>query len=224
MTPRHKNMLEAFQASTQAAAQAPAPEPRPVAPRVKSPGLDDLPPTIERRRIEPILAVVAGALLLVLAFFLGRFSVSEPAFASDNSLASDKSDLPATSNELALDLRQPVETPPPVVAAPESTTAGDDFRTDVDRAFLLAANRVTVCAQRYGKDEQARWEADYWALKDLGLPVVQPVSDRNGKWIVLCVGAEPKKNKNIDDVLAGLHAMPEFASAYVDNIDNVFKR
>jgi len=217
MTPRPKNMLEAFQASTHAASQEPAPEPTPVAPRVKSPGLDDLPPSIERRRIEPFLAIGAGALLLVLAFFLGRFSVGEPA------LASDKTDAQPIAGDFELDLKQPVDAPQPIVDDVPDTVA-DDYRTDVDRAFLLAANRVTVCAKRYGKEEQSRWEADYWQLKDLGLPVVQPVSDRNGKWIVLCVGAEPEKNQNIDSILKTLHAMPSFDSAYVDNIDNVFKR
>lgn len=220
MTPRPKNMLEAFQASTQVAAQEPAPEPRLVAPPVKSPGLDDLPPSVERRQIEPILAIAAGALLLVLAFFLGRFSVGEPALAGHDPQVETSKD--------ALELQLPVDAPPPVVDAPATNDTpaapADDYRTDVDRAFLLAANRITVCAQRYGKDEQTRWEADYWKLKDLGLPVVQPVSDRNGKWIVLCVGAEPKKNENIDEVLETLHAMPAFASAYVDNIDNVFQR
>lgn len=222
MTPRPKNMLEAFQASTHVAAQEPAPEPRAVAPPVKSPGLDDLPPSVERRQIEPILAIAAGALLLVLAFFLGRFSVGEPALAANDSRTV------ASDGEYALDLQKPADAPPPVIDTtaknPAVDAPADDYRTDVDRAFLLAANRVTVCAQRYGKDEQTRWEADYWKLKDLGLPVVQPVSDRNGKWIVLCVGAEPKKNKNLDAVLETLHAMPDFASAYVDNIDNVFQR
>ncbi|MCA8980735.1 MAG: hypothetical protein H6831_10930 [Planctomycetes bacterium] len=220
MTPRPKNMLEAFQASTHAAAQEPAPTPTPVAPPVKSPGLDDLPPSIERRQIEPILAVAAGALLLVLAFFLGRFSVGKPALA-----ANDDSSSKAADADYALDLRRPVDTPPPVVDQPATTDdTATEYRTEVDRSFLLPESRVTVCAQRYGKDEQTRWEADYWRLKDLGLPVVLPVSDRNGKWIVLCVGAEPKKNKNIEDVLKILHAMPDFSSAYVDNIDNVFKR
>jgi hypothetical protein len=222
MTPRHKNMLEAFQASTHAASQEPAPEPTPVAPRVKSPGLDDLPPSIDRRRIEPFLAIAAGALLLVLAFFLGRFSVGEPALASDNSEAQP------VAGDFELDLKQPADAPQPIVDdVPESTTDDyrtDDYRTDVDRAFLLAANRVTVCAQRYGQDEQKRWEADYWQLKDLGLPVVQPVSDRNGKWIVLCVGAEPNKNQDIISIYETLIAMPDFESAYVENIDNVFKR
>lgn len=196
---------------------------------VKSPGLDGLPPSVEGRRIEPYLAIAAGALLLVLAFFLGRFSVGEPALAADNAT------LDSPTADFALDLDRSPESPqdlpqPLPKQQPKSSNnssnndAADDHRSAADRAFFLPSNRVTVCAQSYGKEEQSRWEADYYALLDIGLPVVHPVPDRGGKWIVLCVGAEPNKNSEIDRILETLHAMPNFASAYVNNIDNVFKR
>ena len=244
MTPRpKKNLLEAFQASTREPAQAPAPLPMkaksatqaqtPGAPRVKSPVLDDMPAPPERRRIEPVLAAGAGALLLVVAFFLGRFSVgslSDGSLSDGNVVLASNGDEPSdqpttdsrsldlegnTSSNTSTDVPESLPEPPPNEAE-QNTTA--------DHAFFAPANLVTVCAKRYGTDEEARWTEDYYALFDLGFPVVQPVPDRNGKWIVLCVGAEPSTNANIYEILAQLQAMPAFSSAYLENIDNVTKR
>jgi hypothetical protein len=101
-----------------------------------------------------------------------------------------------------------------------------------DKAFLDTANRFTVRAGQYSDDPRGRAEAlaHYDYLTDQGLPCVMPV--RSGKYLILCVGYAPKLDKGLQglrDQLAGLRGpkgakKPPFATAWVDNIDNVVQR
>ena len=201
-------MLEAFQASKRVPAQEAAPETTLAqpAPAVKSPGLDELPVAPQRRGIEPILAAGAGAMLLVVAFFLGRFSVGDAVQASNANETHAAGD---ADTEFDLALNQPVDS-----GLVETTPAPNNDAAParaIDLAFNDAANRVTVRAQRYGSDESDRWTADYYYLQDLGLPVVQPIPD--GEWVVLCVGAEPKQNDSITNLLETLRRLPDSSQA-----------
>lgn len=238
-------MLEAFQASTHAPSESNPPAAGPMAPsapskRAKSPSIDELASGLQREggrsRVEQGLAIGAGALLLVLAFFLGRFSVGDPTQAaapvdddgayqldldaSERPIEAPVRDGAGAANDTGRDLAR--ETGRDV--ARETAPAVDEWATDADRAFRDTANRVTVCAQRYGPDEQTRWEQDYFALLDAGLPVVQPFADKSGKWIVLCVGARPRIDGEIESLLERVQSMRAFESAYIDNIANVTRQ
>lgn len=236
MTPRKKNMLEAFQASTQAPSDSHPQAAGPLAPSPsralgKSPSIDELASSLpkegRRSRAEQALAIGAGALLLVLAFFLGRFSVGDPTQAADRSNEESSGLQLALDDEIdAPERRAPrgTDTANPAASNTPAAPAADDYATDADRAFRDTANRVTVCAQRYGPEEQTRWEQDYFALLDAGLPVVQPFADKSGKWIVLCVGARPRIDGEIESLLERVQSMRAFESAYIDNIANVTRQ
>lgn len=130
------------------------------------------------------------------------------------------------SDDPSVASRPAVETPPP--AKPVQGRGG----TEHDRAFLDKENRVTVRVGQYGDDPRGRAEAlaHYDYLAGEGLPCVMPV--RSGKFLILCVGYAKKPDadlKALRDQVAALRGpkgakKPPFATAWIDNIDNVVKR
>lgn len=132
----------------------------------------------------------------------------------------------AASVEAPAAQRPLVETPPP--AKPVQGRGG----TEHDRAFLDKENRVTVRVGQYGDDPRGRAEAlsHYDYLAGEGMPCVMPV--RSGKFLILCVGYAKKPDadlKALRDQVAALRGprgakKPPFATAWIDNIDNVVKR
>lgn len=116
-------------------------------------------------------------------------------------------------------------------------TAGDgsaasDLTAD-DLRFFDKSNRFTVRAIYYGNTPRG-WQralATYRYLRELGLPAVAPIDQ--GNELVLCVGAEPKREDRLSEYRSRLRALPgpppssetgAFAGAYFVNIDDLVER
>jgi hypothetical protein len=99
-----------------------------------------------------------------------------------------------------------------------------------DQAFLDANNNWTVIAISFANDDDGAVLATetYRYLREQGMPAVAPITQ--GKFLVVCVGAEPRRNAAIESVRAQLHRLAgpppnleqsPFSSAYFANIEDL---
>lgn len=102
--------------------------------------------------------------------------------------------------------------------------------TAADRAFLSRANNWTVIAISFANDARGGQLATqtYHYLTEQGLPAVAPITQ--GKFLLICVGAQPSSNAAIQAIRAQLQRLPgpppareeaPFASAYLANIEDL---
>jgi hypothetical protein len=219
---RKKNLLDAFRNAPNGASPT-----RPVLEPTRSANTVRLAPaTSEEQRASPARQ---RTLLLCLLFLLCVATAGVWWWRLENRRdvqAGTGEGRPATGAAAVSEPRPNIPPPPP--ATPVQGRGG----TEHDRAFLDKANRVTVRAGQYGDDPRGRAEAlaHYDYLAGEGLPCVMPV--RSGKFLILCVGYAPKADadlKALRDRVAALRGTkgakkPPFATAWIDNIDNVVKR
>jgi len=124
---------------------------------------------------------------------------------------------------------------------PEGPGAGSDSRpiapasgnspklNDDDVAFLSRENRFSVRAIQFDKNGRGPGLAleAYRYLRDAGFPAVAPITQ--GEVLVICVGAEPSRNAELQRLRAELQRLPgppprnepgAFESAYYVNIED----
>jgi len=237
VTPRQKNMLEAFQASSHGSS-----------PHSGADSQETTSPPNERPRaqiglpdVSPALFAVVFGVLIIGSFFLGRWSVGTNVQAAEGVTSApeevvmpqapvDEHDVvPAPMSDPAA---EEVHAVLPVEAASEP--ASQNRMEQYTRDFLDKANSVTLRVIYYDDDEQGRERAYQTArhLEGLRFPAVNPI--RKGKYVYVCVGAAPSKS---DDklmeyqrqlqVVSGPkpYGKPgDYASAFVYNIDKLIKR
>jgi hypothetical protein len=219
---RKKSLLDAFRNAPHGASPT-----RPVLEPTRAKGAVKLPPATrdaEHGAAARQRSVLLGLLFLLCVATAGvwwwRLEKREAVQASGGSAAR-----PATNEQVAAP-RPGVDTPPP--AKPVQGRGG----TEHDRAFLDVQNRVTGRVGQYADDPRGRAEAlaHYDYLAGEGLPCVMPV--RSGKFLILCVGYAKKPDSDIKALRDQVVALrgprgakkPPFATAWIDNIDNVVKR
>ncbi len=124
----------------------------------------------------------------------------------------------------------PEVTEPSPVPPPEE----DADLTEDDRRFLdKSRSTYTVRAIYFANDREgkARARSTYWYLRNAGLPVIAPV--QKGDIVVICVGAEPTRTGELEQIRDRLHSLPgpppesepgAFESAYFVNIDDQVER
>jgi hypothetical protein len=246
MAKRRENMLEAFKASADEAlaqqqaaevqarsaggpfAEAPAPPPPPPT-RPPEPGPAraepaDIAPVAPAALMFPVGSVSFLAMQVVLllgAFFLGRFSMGTVgAAAADNSTAAagGEFEVPEINNGTSSNLTQPIaHTPKP---------GGAQNRTPEDGAFLDPENRFTIRTISYGSSPMEKDLAfkAYDHMRAEGLPVVTPLG--TGDTLMIFVGAAPTRAA-IEPLLKTVRTTPgpgndrtAFRSAYIVNIED----
>jgi len=246
--PRRKdNMLEAFKASGDEASETPSPAaPRALEPPSAGPFAPEAPAKPERERLHPAVeelaeAVEAGeqtfeipigpkafflaqALALVIAFILGRFSVS-PVRAGDQ--AATNGGAPAQRYDFGgeRDSSEPARTADQATAGAADASgqpATVTGLTAADQAFLDPANRVTIQAITYPNTRLGEEKAfeTYDFLKQQGFPVVTPRS--RGSYLFVFVAAAPSQ-KDLAELRKSLQAAEtpdgrlSFKDAYIVN-------
>lgn len=189
--------------------------------RLQPSGEDQVLGIAPRRAAKPMgkmpLVVILVALGMTAMFLLGRD------FGKDSQAAEPQGDgavvVPETSGAEER-VKVPERKPVPVK---------DSGLTAADRAFLSLDNRLSVRAIQFSsdKDGKARAEAIYYYLREQGLPAVVPIDQ--GDITVICVGAEPSRNQEIERIRSALHALAgppplnepgAFGSAYFVNIED----
>lgn len=224
---RKKNLLDAFRNAPNGASPT-----RPVLEPMRSPTTVRLATaTREDQRVSPARqrTLLQRTLFLVLLFLLCTATAGVWWWRLDKGRdvrAGTGEGRPATGATAVSEPRPDIPPPPP--ATPVQGRGG----TEHDRAFLDKANRVTVRVGQYGDDPRGRAEAlaHYDYLAGEGLPCVMPV--RSGKFLILCVGYAPKPDADLKAMRDRVVALrgpkgakkPPFATAWIDNIDNVVKR
>lgn len=239
MTPRQKNMLEAFQASSEVETtppseeEAPAPASAPPASRRAKSGLPD---------VSPELFAVVLCVLVIGSFFLGRWSVSTTVQAAEDvgtevvklvvetPASADMIDpMPAMDDEPAPESESEM---PPVVTEMHLGTV--DMLEANSVAFGDKENLVTVRVASYDNNESGRRRALQTGLylSSLGFPAMIPVE--LGDNIFLCVGAAPSaRDDELLRMMRELRQIPgpppssgpnAFADAYLSNIDKLIAR
>jgi hypothetical protein len=222
MAKRSENMLEAFKSSTAPAQERtgkPAKPSRgaggPFAPPA-APRSSGLPEGLSLSANPAGLAMMAGVvLLLAMAFLLGRLSAPSVEAAAPGESSGAGFQFPVLTESPGTD--EVARATPPEVA--EGATAAD-------RAFLEPANRYTIRAVEYGRNEreQALAFAAYDQLRENGFPVVWP--RHKGEFLYLFVGAAASM-QDLKDVLERLWATPgpgrdkdAYEKAFVVNIED----
>jgi len=123
------------------------------------------------------------------------------------------------------------ESRPP--APPPSNAKGSDLTED-DRRFLdPSRSRYTVRAIYFANDREgwSRSLSTYYYLRRAGLPAIAPIE--KGEIVVICVGAEPSRTGELEQIRDRLQALPgpppeseahAFESAFFVNIDDQIDR
>ena len=256
MGPRKRNMLEALAASERESTARPVfPESGSAPSRAIWPGTS----TGLSRSTGLVLGSLVAALVLGAAYWLGRSTATveaggrgvdqvdghvdhrdqgTPSGTPSSSAESESQDtLSGPSDEGVLAPAAAVSTGSDEESDDPRDTAGDgsaasDLSAD-DVRFFDKSNRFTVRAIYYGNTPRG-WQralATYRYLRELGLPAVAPIDQ--GNELVLCVGAEPKREDRLSEYRSRLRALPgpppssetgAFAGAYFVNIDDLVER
>lgn len=240
MTRRHKNMLEAFSASAEQMtpqsgepAAAPSAEP-PRRPRAKS-----ALPDVSTELFAGILCV-----LVIGAFFLGRWSVSTTVRAADETTTGtrasemDVAEIPESVEAMKSTATMGISTiagEPVTWSIPTELRAGTVAMVEANSVALAdKKNLVTVRVDSFDNNESGRREALKSALylSSLDFPAMSPIE--LGGDIFLCVGAAPSsKDEELLRMMRELHQLPgpppsnrfgNYGDAYLDNIDNLLNR
>jgi len=231
-------MLEAFKASGDGASETPSPAaPRALEPSSAGPFAPPAPATkrplhpavrdLEDDGIEtfeipigPRAFFVAQAIALVIAFLIGRFSVSPVQAGAERTPGAGPAEVHlADAPRAARQAGGPSTERPPA----EPRTEAERQLSDADETFLDPGNKVTIIAITYPDSqlgEELAFET-YDFLKGKQFPVVTP--RRRGSYLYLLVGAAPSR-KEIAPLCESLRATsgPDgrskpFADAYVVN-------
>jgi hypothetical protein len=227
-------MLEAFQASSH---ETP-PESDGASQETKSAS------TVSRRAksglpdVAPEVFAVTFSVLIIGAFFLGRWSASGAVQAASETspapvevtttpaLVHDIEELPALTSDPVEDEASAIE--------PVSEPASMSLMEQHTRDFTDKANTVTLRVIYYGDDEQGQRRAYQTALhlEEMGFPVVNPIV--KGGYVYVCVGAAPSKNDpDLMRYQRELQLVPgpkpygkpgDYASAFPYNIDKLITR
>jgi len=232
-------MLEAFQASSEvemtppSEEEAPASASEPPARRRAKSGLPD---------VSPELFAVVLCVLVIGAFFLGRWSVSTTVRAAEDAgtqltklvvetpASADMIDpMPAMDDESTPEMES--ETPP---VATELRLGTVSMLEANSVAFDDKENLVTVRVASYDNNESGFRRAVQTGLylSSLGFPAMQPVELNDH--IFLCVGAAPSaRDDELLRMMRELRQIPgpppasgpnAFADAYLSNIDKLIAR
>ena len=198
-----------------------------------------------------LIATLVGLGLLGGAYWLGKLSVGAAPggeSASGEVWAAGEVDrwdypdpgsgsAPEGVREAGSDRGEPSSATGASSPAPEPSELPDELdangRTADDRSFYDKSNRFTVRAIYYGNTPKGRRRAltTYRYLRGLGLPTIAPIDQ--GDIIVLCIGAEPRREGRLAELSDRLRAFPgppprseagAFAGAYFVNIDDVVER
>ena len=187
--------------------------------RLQPSGEDQVLGIAPRRAAKPMgkmpLVVILVALGMTAMFLLGR-DFGKDSQAAEPQGAGDL-EVPVTSGAPQR-MEVPERKPVPVKAS---------TLTAADRAFLSLENRLSVRAIQFSSDADGIRRATevYRYLRAQGLPAVAPIDQ--GKITVICVGAEPSRNQEIERIRSALHALAgppprnepgAFGSAYFVNI------
>jgi hypothetical protein len=168
-----------------------------------------------------LIALAAVTVIVVVAMMMKKSAPTD--VSADSGTTATPPAVPAQTNTNAANAPAPTPTP----AAPEVGT------TKQDREFRDPKNRFTIRVGQYDNDPvgKAAALAAYRFLITEGLPVIAPVVASDGQHLVLCVGAEAKKD-DLNSQLKWLHdargpasgKKNPYADAWVDNIDHVVRR
>lgn len=229
MRPRRKNLLDSFRNASGAS---------PARPIIEAP-----PPPVVRRPKQPrprAAADESGAAsstrprqLLLVALFVATATLAGVTFlkvkgeSAVDAGAGSAADSVAGADGTKLGPPGPDQPQPPPAAVQQGRGG-----TQHDKAFLDTANRFTVRVGQYADDARGRAEAlaHYDYLTDSGMPCVMPV--RSGKYLILCAGYAPKLDSKLQALRESIAALrgpkgakrPPFATAWIDNIDNIVQR
>lgn len=175
-----------------------------------------------------LLALVAF-LAVVVAFLLGRMSVSRPALAADPDVQENRED--STTGQASLGA---LPAPPPAAPAaqPNAPPVDPNPRTPAELALLDTANVYTVKLVHYSNTEVNQRLAAETARYVIGTHNMPAVVAADSTGLFILVGAAPRQ-VDLDDFLARCKKMPgppplsrpgEFHTAFIEKIDRVFKR
>lgn len=229
MRPRRKNLLDSFRNASGASPARPMIEaPRPAARLPKAPKQkpiardDDEGASAGASRSRQLLLV---ALFVATAVLVG---VTWRKVAGESAVDAGTNPAPVAADSVPRLGPPDGSTPQPPPAAVPQGRGG----TQHDKAFLDTANRFTVRVGQYADDARGRAEAlaHYDYLTDSGMPCVMPV--RSGKYLILCSGYAPKLDSKLQALRESIAALrgpkgskrPPFATAWIDNIDNIVRR
>ena len=235
MTPRQKNMLEAFQASSNESSpesDGPSQETN-TAPTMRKKAKVGLPD------VAPEVFAVTFSALIIGAFFLGRWSVggavqAAPETASGAEAAVIQPALVMSEPEELEPLSSEPERTEAPAPAPVSEPVSMSLMEQHTKAFMDKANMVTLRVIYYGDDEQGQRRAYQTAmhLEEMGFPVVNPIV--KGDYVYVCVGAAPSKSDpDLMRYQRELQLVPgpkpygkpgDYASAFPYNIDKLINR
>lgn len=244
MSPRGKNLLEAFSNGS----GNPAPTPLPTGSKSGAPSLPLLGTAGARRSLtlrasQVQWLVLAQVVLIVLAFLLGRASVAnvaeaaaEPSDAAPSAQQKPVGELirPAQTPEQPAARPQVQPAPPPVnsPAQPANAQVDNTPRTAAEQALLDPRNVYTLKVADYVyNDSSLKLARD--ALKYLSETCALPAClTRHGSRLYLLVGAAPRQVDldGLGRTVRELKGPPpiskpkEFHDAYVEKIDKVFQR
>lgn len=227
MRPRRKNLLDSFRNASGASPARPIIEaPRPAARLPKTPKPKPAP-----REDEETGSTRSRQLLLVALFVATSALAGVTYWKVKGESAVDAGAAAGTTTTVAPEPRlgppEAAMQQPPPAAVPQGRGG-----TQHDKAFLDATNRFTVRVGQYADDARGRAEAlsHYDYLTDAGMPCVMPV--RSGKYLILCTGYAPKLDSKLQALRESIAALrgpkgskrPPFATAWIDNIDNIVQR
>lgn len=175
-----------------------------------------------QRGFTPRMALLAVGILvaMIVVFQIGRDLGTETKAGSGDD-SSDDSDVQVQA--------KPTQDPSGPAAGETVSPATASSLTEDDLAFLNLENNWTVIAITFDNNESGGKLATetYKYLREQNLPAVQHVTQ--GKYLTICVGAEPAQNeaiKGIRATLQGLAGPPPrnekgaFASAYFVQIED----
>lgn len=253
MVARHKNLLEAFRQSAPegraAASLKVAPPANTGGPFAGGAGIGSTGPRLgfgEAPR-RPLLrralgdrtvqlALLGGAIALLVVFALRGDRPAEAGAAGPGS-PGETVQAGMFARGVAAEGNRPAGASGAEGTAPDPARANEvsaQLGTPEDQAFHDLANDYTVQVVGYKNDENGLKHARAtvaWLRKE-GYPAVQPIRTGNGKWILVCVGAKPKRQdlETLVEFVRGLRGPPPqakeppFKSAFVVRIDDVLKR
>jgi len=227
-------MLEAFQASSH---ESP-PESDGDSQETRSTSTVSRRPKSGLPDVAPEVFAVTFSVLIIGAFFLGRWSASGTVQAAPEMNPAPAEVVITAAPMYEID-ESPVATSDPVeemvpAEEPVSEPSSMNLMEQHTRDFQDKANAVTLRVIYYGDDEQGQRRAYQTALhlEEMGFPVVNPIV--KGGYVYVCVGAAPSKNDpDLMRYQRELQLVPgpkpygkpgDYASAFPYNIDKLITR
>ena len=189
--------------------------------------------------VAPELFAVIFSVLIIGAFFLGRWSADDGTVQAAPEMIAGPVAAVTTSapldeiDELPSLTRDPVTEEAPAVD-PVSEPASMSLMEQHTRDFMKKENAVTLRVIYYGDDEQGQRRAYQTALhlEEMGFPVVTPIV--KGDYVYVCVGSAPSKSDpDLMRYQRELQLVPgpkpygkpgDYASAFPYNIEKLIKR